>query len=116
MYEVCTLLKHKNVAEINTLLELFEEKLEICKIHTIPKPKKLSIDRISISKISWMQFLEKIILKLQIYALKCENKKPGSKTKRKKKQQFEKMRHKSKNPFKYPVILVNLDFSFINLL
>ena len=77
MYEVCTLLKDKSVEEINKLLELFEEKLETCKIDTLPKVKKLQIDRINITKISWMKFLEKLILKLQIYSMKCDNKKPG---------------------------------------
>lgn len=39
--------------------------------------------------------------------MKCENKKPGKKAQRKKKKLFDVMKHKSRNPFKHPVIIVN---------
>lgn len=96
--------------EINFLLELFEEKLEICKINCpkLNRKKKAWIENINVKKISWMQFLEMIILRLQIYHMKSENKKPGKKAKQKKKQLFEKMKNRSKNPFKYGIIIVNL--------
>ena len=78
---------------INQLLELFEEKLEICKIDPPKKAKNIyKIDRISVKKISWLGFLEHINLKLQVYFLKTLGKKPGKKASKKKKELYEEIK------------------------
>ena len=81
-------LKGETAEKINQCLHFFGEKLEICKIEAPLTQKRGKLDLIKVKKVSWGDFLEHVLLKLQIYYMRSEGRKPGKKAKKKKREMY----------------------------